>query len=76
MSTKILRMIFPEWQGGANPNYYFGSKLLVQLAPKGGTYEKDVSEVCEIVGVGITEFIPWDEIRLYKAMEQISIFSE
>ena len=25
--------------GGANPNYYFGSKLLAQLAPKNGTYE-------------------------------------
>lgn len=28
-----LRLIMPQWQGGDNPNAYFGSKLLAWLAP-------------------------------------------
>lgn len=24
--TKTIRLVFPEWQGGVNPNYYIGSK--------------------------------------------------
>ncbi len=31
---KTLRMIFPEWQGGLNPNYVFGSYVLSHIAPK------------------------------------------
>lgn len=29
-----LRLIFPQWQGGNNPPYHFGSKLLTWLAPE------------------------------------------
>lgn len=29
---KTLRMIFPQWQGGINPNYVFGSELLAYIA--------------------------------------------
>lgn len=29
-----LRMVMPQWQGGDNPNAYFGSKLLAWLAPQ------------------------------------------
>jgi arginase len=28
-----LRLVFPQWQGGNNPPYYFGSQLLSWLAP-------------------------------------------
>lgn len=28
-----LRLLFPQWQGGNNPPYYFGSQLLAWLAP-------------------------------------------
>ncbi|MFT8550414.1 MAG: arginase family protein [Acetobacter okinawensis] len=28
-----LRLIFPQWQGGDNPPYYLGSRLLAWLAP-------------------------------------------
>ena len=31
--SKTLRLIFPQWQGGDNPPYYLGSKLLAWLAP-------------------------------------------
>lgn len=31
---KTLRLIFPQWQGGTLPEYYFGSRLLDFLAPK------------------------------------------
>lgn len=28
-----LRLLFPQWQGGNNPPYFFGSQLLAWLAP-------------------------------------------
>lgn len=31
--TKTLRLIIPEWHGGMNPNYVFGSELLERIAP-------------------------------------------
>lgn len=31
---KTLRLIFPEWQGGMNPNYHTGCRLLTWLAPE------------------------------------------
>lgn len=31
---KTLRMIFPQWQGGENTNYSFGSKILDFIAPE------------------------------------------
>lgn len=36
---KTLRLIFPEWQGGANPHYAFGARLLAQIAPPGAGQE-------------------------------------
>ncbi|KVD46825.1 arginase [Burkholderia sp. ABCPW 11] len=32
-NDKTLRLIFPQWQGGNNPPYHFGAKLLSWLAP-------------------------------------------
>lgn len=37
MSTnadKTLRLLFPQWQGGNNPPYFFGAQLLTWLAPE------------------------------------------
>jgi arginase len=31
--TKTLRLDFPQWQGGNNPSYVFGSEMLSWLAP-------------------------------------------
>lgn len=31
---KTLRLLFPQWQGGKNPAYHFGSQLLNWLAPE------------------------------------------
>lgn len=31
---KTLRLLFPQWQGGNNPAYHFGSQLLNWLAPE------------------------------------------
>lgn len=28
-----MRMLFPQWQGGMNPDYYFGGELLAAIAP-------------------------------------------
>ncbi|MGL5721334.1 MAG: arginase family protein [Brevinema sp.] len=32
-----LRLILPQWQGGINPNYAFGSELLAFIAPPNAT---------------------------------------
>lgn len=32
-NDKTLRLLFPQWQGGNNEPYYFGSQLLAWLAP-------------------------------------------
>jgi arginase len=43
---KTLRLIFPQWQGGDNPPYHFGAKMLSWLAPEptGPVEEVPVSE--------------------------------
>lgn len=33
--TGVLRLMFPQWQGGNNPNYAFGAELLNFIAPPG-----------------------------------------
>ncbi|MGG4480435.1 arginase family protein [Paenibacillus illinoisensis] len=33
MSTKTIRLLMPQWQGGNNPDYSFGAELLAWLAP-------------------------------------------
>jgi len=33
MSTKTIRLLMTQWQGGNNPNYSFGAELLAWLAP-------------------------------------------
>jgi len=30
---KTLRIVFPQWQGGVNPDYVFGAELLSHIAP-------------------------------------------
>jgi hypothetical protein len=102
-----LRLVFPQWQGGNNPPYYFGSELLSWLAPDPtGPVEQvdvldprafrsllfakpnvpadvfegiaqgkmttdqvvrvlgDVAKVVDVVGLGITEHLPWDALAL------------
>lgn len=31
--TKTIRLLFPQWQGGNNTDYYFGAKLLAHILP-------------------------------------------
>ncbi|MGI6238747.1 MAG: arginase family protein [Christensenellales bacterium] len=33
MEKRTLRIVYPQWQGGANPDYAFGAELLSQIAP-------------------------------------------
>ena len=35
MKKKTLRLTFPQWQGGVNPPYYEGSRILDLIAPAG-----------------------------------------
>lgn len=41
-SAKTLRLHMPQWQGGNNPPYYFGSQLLSWLAPPTSGPEEEV----------------------------------
>ena len=36
---KTIRLIAPIWQGGVNPDYYFGSELLSHIVPPSNTAE-------------------------------------
>ena len=36
---KTLRLILPQWQGGVNPDYFFGAELLAFIAPPGARDE-------------------------------------
>ena len=40
--SKTLRLIYPQWQGGMNPNYFLGSHILKQILPKGKSEEIEV----------------------------------
>lgn len=40
--SQTLRLIFPQWQGGNNPPYYFGAKLLAWLAPEHNGPQEEV----------------------------------
>lgn len=37
--TQTLRVLYPEWQGGVNPNYILGAQLMNVIVPKGENTE-------------------------------------
>ena len=41
--SKTIRLIYPDWMGGANKNYAFGCKLLSMLMP-----QSDKTEILEV----------------------------
>lgn len=58
MTSKTLRLSFPQWQGGNNPPYYLGSLLLSFLAPEPTgpvasvpVYEPTTEPLTEIDGI-------------------------
>ena len=42
---KTLRLTYPQWQGGVNPNYVFGADLIAAIAPSSTTDEYITIEV-------------------------------
>lgn len=42
-SHKVLRLLYPQWQGGANPKYQVGARVLAQILP--GATEVDYVKV-------------------------------
>ncbi len=45
--SKTIRLILPQWQGGVNPNYFLGSKILSAIVPESNsakTLEVPVSQ--------------------------------
>ena len=41
-NSKTLRLIYPQWQGGMNPNYFYGSHILQKILPRGKCEEIEV----------------------------------
>lgn len=41
--NKVLRLLFPQWQGGNNSNYAFGAELLAHIVP-----QNDDSEIIRV----------------------------
>ncbi len=39
MKNKTVRLVFPEWQGGVNPNYVTGAEILSMISPQGNESE-------------------------------------
>lgn len=39
-SGKTLQLVYPQWQGGANPNYQIGAQVLAALLPSSPNTEK------------------------------------
>ena len=37
--SKTVRLVYPQWQGGVNPNYVIGSEILNLVLPKGKNIE-------------------------------------
>ena len=37
--SKTLRLVYPQWQGGINPNYSIGSEILNLILPRGKSCE-------------------------------------
>lgn len=49
--NKTLRLVYPQWQGGGNPNYAFGCELLSHIAPPSETAETVTVKVnCDFNG--------------------------
>jgi arginase len=38
-NSKTVRLVYPQWQGGVNPNYAIGSEILNLVLPKGKNTE-------------------------------------
>lgn len=48
---KTLRLTYPQWQGGMNPNYVFGAELLERIAPPSVTAEHAAVTVSRKLGL-------------------------
>ncbi|WP_164726583.1 hypothetical protein [Veillonella ratti] len=41
-TNKTLQLVYPQWQGGANPNYQVGAQVLAALLPTSPNTEKSI----------------------------------
>ncbi|GAB2045998.1 arginase family protein [Agathobaculum sp. TL06] len=54
------------------PTYAVGRMRLEQII----RIIKDISQVVDVVALGITEFLPWDMMRLQQGLRELSIFRD
>lgn len=38
--SNTIQLLFPQWQGGDNPDYFFGAELLSYIVPQNPTIKK------------------------------------
>ena len=72
LSPEDFRSIYPAEPYLKSFDAAIGKMTLSQI----GRILTDVSELSEIVGLSITERLPWDAIRLRKTLEKVSIFKK
>lgn len=65
-SDKTLQLIYPQWQGGANPDYQIGARVLDALLPTSPSMEK--------VHVPIADELT--TAKAYEAQANKAIFAE
>ena len=53
MSASTLRLIMPQWQGGNEPGYFLGSKILDVLVPATGGPVETVDVPAPVAGVSL-----------------------
>jgi len=72
LSPEDFRSIYPAEPYLKSFDAAIGKMTLPQI----GRILTDVSELSEIVGLSITEHLPWDAMRLRKTLENVSIFKK
>ena len=75
---KTLRLIFPQWQGGLNPDYLFGSELLVCIAPPSSSDETITVPIAQDFNAPGTLFdgVAFGKALLQQAQSARSILDE
>ncbi|WP_411345393.1 arginase family protein [Paenibacillus sp. WLX1005] len=69
----LLRLIMPQWQGGNNPPYFLGSKLLNWLAPNAEGIEEEVPVSLQEEGLKVEQgiFARTDVLKQFHAAQDI-----
>ena len=49
-NMETIKLVYPVWQGGVNPDYYLGSKLLSVIVPENKNIETPIFNIFNDIG--------------------------